>query len=76
MLDYRGALAFSDSASLSLRRDATVLAARFRLPEVLAWVDAGDQSSPLPPLAGTLRTPRVEIAGATLEGVEMELGEE
>ena len=76
VLDYRGALAFSDSASLSLRRDATVLAARFRLPEVLAWVDAGDQSSPLPPLAGTLRTPRVEIAGATLEGVEMELGEE
>ena len=75
-LDYNGAMAFTDPASLSLRRDATALDARFRLPEVLAWLDAGSDGSPLPPLAGTLSTPRVEIAGATLEGVEVELGEE
>jgi hypothetical protein len=75
-LDYQGALAFSDSAALSLRRDATTLDARFRLPDVLAWIDAGGQGSPLPPLAGTLSTPRVELDGATLEDVEMELGEE
>lgn len=75
-LDYRGALAFSDPASLSLRRDATALDARFRLPDVLAWLDAGSTGSPLPPLAGTLSTPRVELDGATLEGVEIELGEE
>ena len=75
-LDYSGAMAFSDTASLTLRRDATALDARFHLPEVLAWLDAGNKASPLPPLAGTLSTPRVEIAGATLEGVEIELGEE
>lgn len=75
-LDYRGALAFSDTAALSLRRDATTLDARFRLPDVLAWIDAGGQGSPLPPLAGTLSTPRVELDGTTLEGVEVELGEE
>lgn len=75
-LDYNGALAFSDAASLSLRRDATALDARFRLPEVLAWLDAGGDGSPLPPLTGTLSTPEVVIAGATLEGVEVELGEE
>ena len=75
-LDYRGALAFSDTASLSLRRDATALDARFRLPEVLAWLGATAKGSPLPPLAGTLSTPRVELDGTTLEGVEVELGEE
>ena len=75
-LDYSGAMAFSDTASLTLRRDATALDARFHLPEVLAWLDAGNKASPLPPLAGTLSAPRVEIAGATLEGVEIELGEE
>lgn len=75
-LDYNGAMAFTDPASLSLRRDATALDARFRLPEVLAWLDAGSDGSPLPPLAGTLSTPEVEIGGATLEGVEVELGEE
>lgn len=75
-LDYNGAMAFSDPASLSLRRDATALDARFRLPEVLAWLDADGGGSPLPPLSGTLSTPKVEIAGATLEGVEVELVEE
>ena len=75
-LDYNGAMAFSDAASLSLRRDAAALDARFRLPEVLAWLDAGNHGSPLPPLVGTLSAPKVEIAGATLEGVELELGEQ
>lgn len=76
VLDYRGALAFSDPVSLSLRRDATALAARLRLPEVLAWLDASTTGSPLPPLAGTLSTPRLELDGATLEGVDIEVGEE
>jgi hypothetical protein len=28
--------------------------------------------SPLPPLRGHLQTPRIDIAGATLEGVEID----
>ena len=56
-----------------MRRDDTALDARFHLPAVLDWIDAGAGGSPLPPLQGTLRTPRIDIAGAKLEGVEIEL---
>ncbi len=72
VLDYVGRLGFIDVASLRLRRDATLFDARFRLPQVQAWLDAGAIGSPLPPLDGRLRTPRLEIAGAQLEGVEVE----
>lgn len=72
-LDYKGAIDFSDLAALELRRDDTRFDARFHLPVVLAWLDAGETGSPLPPLQGSLSTPRMEIAGATLQGVEVEL---
>ena len=62
-----------DIAALELRRDDTRFAARFHLPAVLDWLDSGAIGSPLPPLQGRLSTPRMEIAGATLEGVEVEL---
>ena len=71
-LDYAGRVDFSDLAALQVRRDDTALDARFHLPVVLDWINAGVGSSPLPPLQGTLRTPRIEIAGARLEGVEIE----
>ena len=70
-LRYDGVPAFEDVASLRLQRDATRFDGRFRLPEVLAWLDQAD-GSPLPPLAGTLATPELEITGARLEGVEIE----
>lgn len=72
-LDYAGRVDFSDMASLQVRRDDTALDARFRLPVVLDWMNADAGGSPLPPLQGRLRTPRVEVAGARLEGVEIEL---
>ena len=72
-LDYAGRVDFSDLAALQVRRDDTALDARFHLPVVLDWIDADAGGSPLPPLQGRLRTPRVEIAGARLEGVEIEL---
>jgi hypothetical protein len=72
-LDYKGAIDFADLASLELQRDDTRFDARFRLPAVLAWLDADATGSPLPPLQGRLSTPRMEIAGATLEGIEVEL---
>ena len=71
-LDYVGRVDFSDVTALALRRDDTTFDARFKLPVVLGWVDSGTTGSPLPPLDGQLRTPRLEIAGATLEGVEVE----
>lgn len=72
-LDYVGRVDFSEAASLRLRRDQTSFDARFRLPQVLEWLDAGASGSPLPPLDGRLRTPRLDIAGAQFEGVELEL---
>ena len=48
----------SDVASLQLQRDATRFDGRFRLPQMLAWIDASATASPLPPLDGTLTTPR------------------
>jgi hypothetical protein len=72
-LDYAGRIGLDDVASLRLQRDATSFDARFRLPGVLAWLDAGTKGSPLPPLDGELRTPRVEVAGAQLEGVEVRI---
>jgi hypothetical protein len=71
-LDYAGRLDFSDVAALRLQRDETSMDARFHLPAVVAWLEADAGGSPLPPLQGRLRTPRVEIAGAQLEGVDIE----
>ena len=71
-LDYAGRVDFSDRATLQVRRDDTSLDARFHLPVVLDWINADAGGSPLPPLQGTLHTPRIEIAGARLEGVEVE----
>lgn len=72
-LAYAGKADFSDVAALDLQRDASKLAGRFRLPDVLAWIDAGGKGSPLPPMDGAMSTPRMEISGAHLEGVEMEI---
>jgi hypothetical protein len=72
MLRYAGALDLSDDLHLLLRRDTTRFEAKFGLYDVLAWTERSD-GSPLPPLDGRLTTPRLEISGATLEGVEVEL---
>lgn len=74
-LDYAGRVDFSDIAALQLRRDGTSMEARFHLPVVLAWLEADAGGSPLPPLQGRLRTPRVEVAGAKLEGVDIRFDE-
>lgn len=72
-LDYDGKTDFSDPIALRLQRDQTVFDGRLRLPAVLQWLDASAQGSPLPPLSGRLSTPKIEISGATLEGVEIEI---
>ena len=70
-LRYLGSADLSDAASLRLRRDDTRFDARFRLPEVTTWISSIANRSPLPPLSGHLSTPRLEISGAQLEGVEV-----
>ena len=72
-LDYAGPADFSAVAQLRLQRDETAFDGRFRLPDVLGWADAGASGSPLPPLQGRLQTPRIEVSGAALEGVHIEI---
>ena len=45
------------------------------LYEVLAWAKQPD-GVPLPPLHGHLVSPKLEVSGATLEGVEVVLDDE
>lgn len=70
-LVYRGPANLSGSTDLQLRRGDARFDAHFRLPRVLDWLDQLETGTPLPPLAGRLSTPRLEISGATLEGVEI-----
>lgn len=71
-LRYVGGLDFAALAALELRRDDARFDARFHLPQVLDWTDAASTGSPLPPLQGSLRAPRLQIAGATLQDVVVE----
>jgi len=71
-LDYAGKADLSDPVALRTQRDQTRFDGRLRLPQMLAWVDAKD-GSPLPPLSGNLSTPKIEISGAALEGVEVQI---
>ena len=73
-LRYDGASNLTDTASLQLRRDATRFDGRFRLPHVLQWIGQ-KAGTPLPPLAGTLTTPELEVSGARLEGVETQFND-
>lgn len=73
VLAYDGPGNLSGIAALKLQRDDTRFDGRFHLFEVMDWIDAGAQGSPLPPVAGTLRTPQLEISGSTLEGVEIQV---
>ncbi|BDU17466.1 hypothetical protein [Lysobacter auxotrophicus] len=75
-LDYRGRADLSATTALRLRRDTTRFDGSFKLPSILRWLDAFDSASPLPPLNGRLSSPKLDIAGATLEGVEVEFGED
>lgn len=70
-LDYAGANDLSAPLRLQLGRDDTELSSAFVLPELLAWLDS-ERVNPLPPLQGTLATPSLVVAGATLEGVRIE----
>lgn len=72
-LAYSGDKQLSVPMSLRIARADTVLDARLRLPDLLAWMDR-PPGSPIPPLAGTLKTPKLMIGGAELEGVEIEIG--
>lgn len=76
VLRYSGAADVSDPVAATLRRDATRLDASMRIDDVLAWTQQPAGGTPLPPLSGRLTSPRLEVAGATLQGVEVGIEED
>jgi hypothetical protein len=74
-LAYRGTTDLADIAHLRLQREDARFDARFRLFEVMDWLHAlqAGGGSPLPPLSGRFTAPRLEVSGATLEGVDLQL---
>lgn len=71
-VDYQGPADLSGVVALQASKDATAFDGRFRVGDLQAWLDS-DMAPPLPPLDGSLRTPVLEIAGARLEGVSVEI---
>ena len=72
-LTYAGPADLSGPARLRLEHGQAQLDAALRLPEVLDWLDRQPDGTPLPPLQGRLAMPRLELPGATLHGVEVEM---
>lgn len=70
-LRYTGTTSLEDPAELALRRDQARFAGRLRLHDLTAWMDEDGRLSPLPPLDGSATLPVIELAGATLHGVEV-----
>jgi hypothetical protein len=68
-LSYAGARDGSGPLALRVHKPPTTLDATLRVPELREWM-AADPAAPLPPIAGTLRTPVIEVEGVRLEGVE------
>lgn len=69
---YLGDASLDDVLRLRVARDGASFDGSLRLPEMLAWMDAGASGSPVPPLRGRVVADAVEISGATLHGVEVE----
>lgn len=70
-LRYSGANDLSDIAELHLQHGAADFQGRFRLSAISEWLDTDSRQSPLPPLEGHVTVPRIEAAGAVLEGVSI-----
>lgn len=70
--EYQGADDFSGATRLALQRDDTAVDATLHWPVLKAWLDSPN-AVPLPPVAFTVRSPRLELDGASMEGVTVEL---
>ncbi|MET0328457.1 MAG: hypothetical protein ABW163_06780 [Luteimonas sp.] len=71
-LRYAGSTDASAPVTLRLEHEHARFDGATRIPAMLMWLDALATGSPLPPLRGTLSADRADVAGATLEGIEIE----
>jgi hypothetical protein len=71
-LDFRARAGQPARLDFDLQRAPTRLQGRFDPAALAAWWRAPD-TTPLPPISGRMSTPRLDLGGAQLEGVEIEL---
>lgn len=76
VLRYGGPVNLSGNTHLRLQHGVSSADMRLTLPLVLQWIDTHERGSPLPPLTGHASAPRLDLDGAVLEGVEMEIDAE
>jgi len=74
-MTYSGKPDLSGQATLQLSRGDARFDGRFHPTDVIAWASAGS-GNPLPPLDGHLVAPRIDIAGAILQDVDVTLDDE
>lgn len=70
---YHGNANLSAPAELSLARGDALLETRLLIGELASWISDVAAGSPLPPLSGRLMLPQVDVAGASLHGVEVSI---
>lgn len=70
-LHYQGSSDLADPAELKLHRDAATFDGRFRLAQLTSWMQSAANLSPLPPLEGHVTAPRLDIAGAQLQDIQI-----
>ncbi|MDB6163836.1 MAG: hypothetical protein JWL98_1268 [Xanthomonadaceae bacterium] len=70
---YAGKPDLSDAIALQLHRDATQFEGRLQLSRFSTWIGAAASGSPIPPLVGRVTAPQLDIAGATLQGVTIDI---
>lgn len=70
-LGYRGAADLSGPVLLRLAHGGARFDGQLRVADITTWARDFTTTSPLPPLDGRLTAPRVDIAGASLHGVEI-----
>lgn len=70
-LHHAGPPGLSEPVQLEIARGEAHFEGSVRVPEIPAWLEAIDSGTPLPPLQGRLRTPRINVGDASLHGVEV-----
>jgi hypothetical protein len=71
-LAYQGKLDLSDALTLNASLGETRFNSSLRLPQIQSWL-AANNAAPLPPLTGTLSTPRLSVDGIEMKGVSVEI---
>ena len=72
-LNYQGDAGLSAPFELQLRQPGLEFAGKFEAREVLAWTQASDQGTPIPPIQGRLKASRLDVGDIRLEGVEIDV---